>query len=877
MSPATVMVLECDADYKVCRYVIREGCKITRNLICVPERAIATNPHGCTKMKKRNHSTVLFVFVLAVLGLSLLAGTPNIAMQTNSTGSAVDTSVVSSIPRDVRVAVYAEQNLTAPTYAVPYGGDIGNNASEMSSILEDGGYDVTLLTTADIAEHKLLTSDYDIFVMTDILPRENITHLVWDFYAGGGGLLALDGAGLFLCYMGILPPEASGSTGYPTYWAYQGQDIVIETRHPVSQSYAINDTIDTSDGYLYFRWDWSALAGTSIGPHLVRIANSTDSPDGVSALAYDSVNGGNVVHLMVDLRQNDYDGIQQMIVDAADWLCPRPKARIAFDYTHMPRLGVDVHDENTQFPGYYSELRNYWTSRDFTFDKLYPSVEGNLTADRLEAYDMLVFVSPDYNFTVAERAAVMDWVSNGGSIFVLSESWSLLSLRIPIDQLNFLMEPLDMEVNETVSAGSPLGVPVAADIPIVERCSLGIQPATSGAINITGPGAHGVWIGDGDIMAATQIYGLGRVVLVADMNWADNAHITGVHNAQFAINVANWLTADDAQILLYVDDPYSENYFRTPVVAALNDLGYSFYLTASDYYLNVSLVDSQYTVLIVDTPWFGVYDYYEDIDRFVQAGGRLLMSDYMADSYQSSPLWATLGFEFSGEGLGQSPLYIWNSAASIFNVPNNYGAANFTPYTDYGDEGDRLTVTNGMALAGWSSTPTIGNASIVLGSSGRTLYNGYLIDQFVGDLDDSTYPDNFELWENEIAFIMRPVLNHPSDIEMQEGDSVLLNWTINALEEYDYDFSINGSIDSSGQSEASLFSADLSNLEPGLYELSFSVRNEFYVGTTDTVMVNVTAIPAVGLPIPLLVAVGAGIAVVAVIVVVFLNRRKPTE
>ncbi len=814
---------------------------------------------------------------MAVLGLSTLVGTPNIATQTNSTGSAIDTSVASAIPRDVRVAVYAEQNLTAPAYAGSYGGDTGNNASEMSNILEAGGYDVTLLTTADIAEHKLLTSAYDVFVMTDILPRENITHLVWDFYAGGGGLLALDGAGLFLCYMGIVPSEATGTTGYPTYWAYQGQDLVIETRHPVTKSYAVNDTFDTDDGYLYFRWDWSALSMSSIGPHLTRIANSTDNPDGVGALAYDSVVGGNVVHLMVDLRQNDYDGLQQMIIDAADWLCPRPKARIAFDYTHMPRLGVDAHDENTQYPGYYSELRNYWTARDFTFDKLYPSTEGNLTASRLASYDMLVLVSPDYNFTVAERTAVMDWVSNGGSIFVFSESWSLPSLRIPIDQLNLLMEPLDMEVNETVSAGSPLGVPVTADIPIVERCSLGIQPAASGAINITGPGAEGVWIGEGDILAASEVFGIGRVVLVADMNWADNAHITGVHNAQFAINVANWLTADDAQILLYVDEPYSENYFRTPVVGALNDLGYSFYLTASDYYLNVSLVDSQYTVLILDIPWSGVTDYYADIDRFVQAGGRLLMSDYHADSHSDSTLWATLGFEFNGEGLNSAPLYIWNSAHSIFNVPNDYGAANFTPYTDYGDEGDRLTVTSGMALAGWTSTPTIGDASIVLGSSGRTLYNGYLIDEFTGDLDDSTYPDNFELWENEIAFIMRPIVNHPADIQMQVGDSVFLNWTINALEEYYFVYSINGTDDSLGQSSSSLFSSDLSSLDPGVYEMSLHVRNQFYAGTTDYVLVNVTAAPSAGLPVPLLIAVGAGIAVVAVVVVLILNRKKPKE
>ena len=141
----------------------------------------------------------------------------------------------------------------------------------------------------------------------------------------------------------------------------------------------------------------------------------------------------------------------------------------------------------------------------------------------------------------------------------------------------------------------------------------------------------------------------------------------------------------------------------------------------------------------------------------------------------------------------------------------------------------------------------------------------------------STYPDNFELWENEIAFIMRPIVDHPADIEMVEGATVTLNWTIDALEDYYFVYSVNGTVDTIGSSSIPVFGADLSLFEPGIYELTLNVRNQFYVGTTDTVWLNVTAIPGGGLPIPLLVAAGVGIAVVAVVVVLLYSKRKPKE
>ena len=81
-----------------------------------------------------------------------------------------------------------------------------------------------------------------------------------------------------------------------------------------------------------------------------------------------------------------------------------------------------------------------------------------------------------------------------------------------------------------------------------------------------------------------------------------------------------------------------------------------------------------------------------------------------------------------------------------------------------------MTVTGGATpLAGFTATPQADNALISLSADERVLYNGYLFDEMDGDLDDSTYSDRFELWQNEIAFMLRPTIDSPSDFNFTTG------------------------------------------------------------------------------------------------------------
>jgi hypothetical protein len=159
--------------------------------------------------------------------------------------------------------------------------------------------------------------------------------------------------------------------------------------------------------------------------------------------------------------------------------------------------------------------------------------------------------------------------------------------------------------------------------------------------------------------------------------------------------------------------------------------------------------------VIVDNPWYLMNSYFNDLTDYLDTGGRLIMSTYTGDSTPTHELFARMGFEVSADIVTNMPtIYIWDVFHDIFSEPIDYDLPHFTPLIDYGNEGDLLTVyANATAIAGYTSIPTVDNAIIVLRNDFKTLYNGFLIDEFTGDEDDSTYPDNLELWICEIVFM----------------------------------------------------------------------------------------------------------------------------
>ena len=705
------------------------------------------------KTSKKNLIILLtFVMLLSATFLPLTANANSVDLGTSEL--APNTSQI--IPRTIRVAIYNEPNTTRPGYASV--GVMNNNYTALKELLLDAGYEVSELTTTDIANHKLMTADYDIFIMADNLPRENITNYVKEYWLGGGGILSFDSAISYICYAGMIPPESEDSEGYGVYWSYSPFSTVqnITTRHPVTKAYQVNDTI-TEESVDWAAFDWTALQGTSIAAEITKLATKTANSNLATVVAIDPTQkGGRVIQMLGD---GDLIGVNMddIIIDAIDWLCPRPKGRIAYDLSHNPRLGVDDWDDLSAYPGYYEQWRNDLVNRSYTFDKLYPDSAGNFTAVRLNKYDLLVVVSPDSNITASESTAVSNWINNGGSLLAFGDTPLLSDFAVTNQRINTILTSYDLELNVVVGAGGTVSLTPIAH-PTIEGCTA-VQVGSRGVVNITGD-AHSLWEFGPHINIAYQDTGNGRIILSADMNWLTDTSIANQDNRQFGVNMVNWLTSDDAEVLLFVDEPDSPNYYRTPVSNALNELGINFYLTFDDAYTNLSLNLYDWELLIIDNPWFSLgFSLLTTVNNFVKGGDRLIMSTYRADVYTDHPLWARLGFAYNQDQPGSSSLYIWDAAHAIFNLPINYGAPRFDPIRDYGDEGDLLRVyPNATSLAGYTASETENNTNIVLGNGGKTLFNGYLIDQFTGDYDNSAYTDNFELWVNEISFMWAQII-----------------------------------------------------------------------------------------------------------------------
>ena len=779
-------------------------------------------------------------------------------------------AVSQGVSRTVRVAIYNETNTTTPSYTTN-GGMPHNNVTGLQAILQSYGVHVTVLNVNDILAHKLRTADFDVFAMPDNLPREKITKLVYDFWLGGGGLLTLDGSGLYLCYMGILPPESAGSDGYGTYWGYVGSSSNITARHPISKSFAVNDVISSGLGYLC--WNWTALSSTSIAGDLTQIAKSKGDLSKATVLAFNpSDQGGKVVTMPLELESDYLPQFEPMFSDAVNWLCPRPKARILYDLTHVPWYGIDswdvplTHISNAKYYVWRDEL----VSRSYTVDKLYPSASGNLTLANLAPYDVLVEAAPSLNFTASEVSAVTTWISAGGGLLAMGDNPGLGDQN---KNINYLLSPYHLRMNLTLGGSGGI-YDVFKKHPASEGCFV-ISPSGPGALNFTGA-AYPI-VGDlhGNYILAGQAHGNGRILLQADLNIFVYEYIASNDNKLYSINIINWLGSGGAPVLLYTDEPASTNYYRTPVADALNDLQIPFLLTSTSTYLNVSLGMRPWDLVIVDSPWLNVNNAMDSIVNHVDTGGKFIMSGYRVDGNPSHRLWARLGFAYAADQPNAAPLDIWNAGHPVFNLPNKYNAAKFMPTYDYGDEGDRLMVfSNASSLAGYGVGPSMNNTNIVLRNDEKTLYNGYLIDQFRGDFDDSTYKDNFELWENEIAFMLRPTIDSPADIQYVSGTTGhTIVWHPSSYRLANYSLTIDGSDAGHGPWIGPSISLNVDSLAVGNHTCIVKVWDAAGYIVTDSVLVAVTAPPS-GMSPTLIALVVAAAAIVLVLLVVLMKRSK---
>jgi hypothetical protein len=517
------------------------------------------------------------------------------------------------------------------------------------------------------------------------------------------------------------------------------------------KDYHINDTV--YERAELWATSWTPKLEEARGNDMILLMDNVTEPEYLTAFAIDNhKDGGRIVQLPGD-GYSIPAAFESIIIDSVEWLIPKPKGRIVYDLTHSPRLAVDEWDDLATVynpVNSFTQLRTLAVNHTYTFDKLYPAASGNLTAARLAKYDVLIIVWPDLNYTTAEYLAVEEWVNGGGSLLVLGDRTGLSGGGPGNTFINMLLQNFDMSLGTTdvldfdsMTPGSHLTLESCFSLAIGYRNYLSvIGTATS------------IWFDGTDTVVAGQSFGQGRTILSADMNIFDNFELPLESNAQFALNVLNWLTASDATTLLFT----SLQGHRNEAVEAMRDLGLPFQLLTTNEYVDDFLDSMSWDLFIVDQPTYPFTDTELDaIYAHVNSGGKLIMSYYDMDGDDTHPVWSLLGVEYSADVSGTPTLYIWDEVHPIFNQPNDHSGSNYIMGGLFGDDGDSVTVLEGFtALAGRTATVQDDNAFIVLSNNHQTLYNGFLIDGLVSDEDDSTYQDSVELWQNEIVFMMTP-------------------------------------------------------------------------------------------------------------------------
>jgi hypothetical protein len=544
--------------------------------------------------------------------------------------------------------------------------------------------------------------------------------------------------------------------------------------------------------------------------------------------------------------------------------------------THTPAYGIDIWDVSyVQNPTTQMDMRSLLVNRTYIVDKLYPP--NTLTSQNLAGYDILIVCDPVTNFTASEVAAVTAWVNAGGSILGIADH------TVSNNQnMNYLLSNMDIGLNNSV-AGTNALVP-SGNHPVHEGCS-SMSCLAPGSIAITGS-AFSLWEdASGVPVIGGDQYGNGRVILMADGAIVRDCRIGVTDNAQSLINFANWLSAATAKVLLYNDEFHSPYLYQTAPVQALESLGIDFYVTHDEVYLNISLYKhwSQWDLVIFDEPGSISNEYLDDLQAWVETGGKMICSFYWIASYASHPIWPLLGFIPKASAPDSPDIHIWATGNPIFNLPVDYSGSLFHPTDDYGSEGATLHVfANATSLAGLTASPEDNQSIIAIRNDEQVLFNSFLIDEFQGDFDNSTYVDSFELWLNEIGYIDfdRPTIDSPADVtymETETGNEITWIPTADAGP-WEYVLRVNGSIDSTVHWSAGPITINVDGINASITEYELTVYDRLGYSASDLVVLNVTEYvappPPGGIDPLILIAVGAGIAAVVVIIIIVLQKNK---
>ena len=143
----------------------------------------------------------------------------------------------------------------------------------------------------------------------------------------------------------------------------------------------------------------------------------------------------------------------------------------------------------------------------------------------------------------------------------------------------------------------------------------------------------------------------------------------------------------------------------------------------------------------------------DELVNYYDGGGRVIFA-YCAVyfEYSAHPFLDRAGVTLSGEYLSPEPIYSWIETP-LFSAPNPVPA--MTLFNDLCNvEGQYVEPVTASAHAGYTTSPTAGQAAITIDAQSRLILNAFAPQVFDKDEDDDGKIDMVELYENEINFLI---------------------------------------------------------------------------------------------------------------------------
>ncbi len=192
-----------------------------------------------------------------------------------------------------------------------------------------------------------------------------------------------------------------------------------------------------------------------------------------------------------------------------------------------------------------------------------------------------------------------------------------------------------------------------------------------------------------------------------------------------------------SQVLLFQDS--NKHYFQSALSAM--GLTYTSYTTDSAFETALAAANPATTLAIVDSA--GNTQTFSAVPSFVSAGGEVIFEYWNLAT--SSSLAAAFGATTVSSFTTPLPVYDWGGSTLFTGVTSPLAFAE----TGWNIDGDLLQPTgSGAAVAGFQSTAAANEAALIVANSGRTILDGFLLDDAV------TATQVIQFAENEIQALL---------------------------------------------------------------------------------------------------------------------------